>query len=37
LAPGELSRRIRAKVEPFDAVIKAFVEQVKAVEIHHEQ
>ena len=27
LAPSELSRRIRAKVEPFDAPIKALVEQ----------
>jgi integrase/recombinase XerD len=37
LAPSELSRRIRAKVEPFDTAIKALIEQVKAVEIRHEQ
>jgi site-specific recombinase XerD len=37
LAPSELSRRIRAKVEPFDAAIQALIEQVKATEMRHEQ
>jgi len=30
LAPSELSQRIRAKVEPFDARIRALVEQVQS-------
>jgi len=38
LAPSELSRRIREKVEPFDAAIKAYIEQQnKAEELRHEQ
>ncbi len=36
LAPNELSRRIRTRVELFDAPIKALVEQVVAQEIRHE-
>ncbi len=37
LAPSELSRRIRAKVEPFDAAIEALVKQIQPGESRHEQ
>ena len=37
LAPSELSRRMRAKVEPFDAAIEALVKQVQPGESRHEQ
>ena len=37
LAPSELSKRIRGKVEPFDASIKALVEQVISQEKHHDE
>lgn len=37
LAPSELSRRIRAKVELFDAPIRALVEQTLEQEFSHDQ
>lgn len=37
LAPSELSKRIREKVEPFDAPIKALIEQVRSQEISHDE
>jgi len=37
LAPTELSERIRAKVEPFDASIRLLVEQTLHPEVLHEQ
>jgi integrase/recombinase XerD len=37
LAPTELSERIRAKVEPFDASIRRLVEQTLHPEVLHEQ
>src|SRR5204863_4920521 len=37
LAPTELSERIRAKVEPFDASIRRLVEQTLHPEVPHEQ
>jgi integrase/recombinase XerD len=37
LAPSELGKRIRGKVEPFDAPIKALVEQVRNQERLHDQ
>src|SRR5947209_1129294 len=37
LAPSELSQRIRAKVEPFDAAITALIEQAHAGDGRHEQ
>jgi integrase len=37
LAPSELSKRIRAKVEPFDAPIQALVEQTIAKAVLHER
>jgi hypothetical protein len=37
LAPTELSERIRAKVEPFDASIRGLVEQTLHPEVMHEQ
>ncbi|GHO57771.1 tyrosine-type recombinase/integrase [Ktedonobacter robiniae] len=37
LAPSELSKRIREKVEPFDAPIKALIEQVRSQEIPHDE
>jgi hypothetical protein len=36
LAPSELSKRIRTKVEPFDAPIKALVEQIIGQEVPYE-
>jgi site-specific recombinase XerD len=36
LAPSELSKRIRIKVEPFDAPIKALVEQIIGREVEDE-
>lgn len=35
LAPGELSQRIRSKVEPFDAPIAVLVEQTLGQEVSH--
>ena len=37
LAPSELSRRIRAKVEPFDAPIQALVEQTIGKAVLHDR
>jgi integrase/recombinase XerD len=37
LAPSELSRRIRTKVELFDAPIRALVEQTLGQELSHDQ
>lgn len=37
LAPSELSKRIRAKVEPFDASIQALVEQTLGKAVLHDR
>jgi site-specific recombinase XerD len=37
LAPSELSKRIREKVEPFDASIQALIEQMRSQEGPHDQ
>jgi len=36
LAPTELSQRIRTKVDPFDAPIRALVEQALGKEVPHD-
>jgi integrase/recombinase XerD len=37
LAPSELSQRIRAKIEPFDARIRALVEQAQSEGGRHDE